>query len=447
MLKAIYPDWHYHFVGIGGIGVSALAQIYADLGYRVSGSDRAGFSSAQLTNKNITIHQANEIPSDCDLVVLTRAIAKGHELWPKLEAIGKPWMYRGTFLAHTLHNQYSIAVCGTHGKTTTTSLLAEILLSTGRDPSVILGGISARMQANYRIGRGPVVVEADESDASFLELSPTINVITNIDKDHLQTYNSDFAALKSAFKQFSENKPLFGHSIASLNVAKMLDINARTFAIDDEADYTAKNVQMSAEGMLFDLVHAGITYRVMLPMYGFYNVENALAAIAAAHAYGISLDEATSALSQYLGVKRRLEYHGQHKIGAHSVELFEDYGHHPAEIDVCLRTLKQRYADRQVICVFEPHRYTRTVDLFEEFVDVLSVADLTLITPIYSAGELEVTICHTTLSEAVNSKGNSIALASLDSLAELESYLTADAVVILQGAGPLATKLTRQNVA
>ena len=388
-----------HFVGIGGAGMSGIAEVLLNLGYEVSGSDlRESAVTRRLEEQGALIqigHRTANV-TGVDVVVVSSAV---HEDNPEVLAARVqriPVVPRAEMLAEIMRFRYGIAVAGTHGKTTTTSLIASLLAEAGCDPTFVIGGRLNSANSNARLGSGRyLVAEADESDASFLYLQPMLAVVTNIDADHLSTYEGDFQRLRQTFVEFLHHLPFYGLAVVCLddpNVRAVLPEITRqvcTYGIDSQtADVRAVNVRQDGLQMHFDVHQAGHgTLPVVLNMPGQHNVLNALAAIAVARELDIDTASIQRALETFAGIGRRFQVNGELTIEDGSVLFVDDYGHHPREIAATLAAVRDGWPQRRLVTVFQPHRYSRTLDLFDDFAQVLVDTDLLLITEVYAAGE------------------------------------------------------------
>lgn len=388
-----------HFVGIGGAGMSGIAEVLLNLGFEVSGSDlRESAVTQRLQEQGALIqigHRTANV-TGVDVVVISSAV---HEDNPEVLAARAqriPVVPRAEMLAEIMRFRYGIAVAGTHGKTTTTSLIASLLAEAGCDPTFVIGGRLNSANSNARLGSGRyLVAEADESDASFLYLQPMLAVVTNIDADHLSTYEGDFQRLRQTFVEFLHHLPFYGLAVVCLddpNVRAVLPEITRqvcTYGIDSPAaDVRAVNVRQDGLQMHFDVHQAGHgTLPVVLNMPGQHNVLNALAAIAVARELDIDTASIQRALETFAGIGRRFQVNGELTIEDGSVLFVDDYGHHPREIAATLAAVRDGWPQRRLVTVFQPHRYSRTLDLFDDFAQVLVDADLLLITEVYAAGE------------------------------------------------------------
>jgi UDP-N-acetylmuramate--alanine ligase len=388
-----------HFIGIGGIGMSGIAEVLHNLGYRVQGSDQAESANVQrLRDKGIEVHIGHKAENlgDAEVVVVSTAIKKSN---PELIAAREkllPVVRRAEMLAELMRFRNAIAIGGTHGKTTTTSLVAALLEAGGLDPTVINGGIINAYGTNARMGAGEwMVVEADESDGTFLKLPADVAVVTNIDPEHLDFYGN-FDAVRAAFRQFVENVPFYGFGVMCLDhpevqalVGRIEDRKVITYGENPQADVRFMNVRIDGTRSLFDVeIRRRRTGKVIqlkdlvMPMPGRHNISNATAAVAVANRLGISNDDIARGLASFGGVKRRFTLTGEWN----GVKIFDDYGHHPVEIKAVLKAAREACKGR-IIAVHQPHRYTRLSSLFEEFAACFNDADSIFLAPVYSAGE------------------------------------------------------------
>ena len=393
---------HIHFVGIGGAGMSGIAEVLINLGYRVTGSDLSDSPSVKrLRSLGATVmvgHAADHI-SGADAVVTSTAVQADN---PEVVAAHEklvPVVPRAVMLAELMRMKKGIAIAGTHGKTTTTSLVSSVLAAADLDPTFVIGGRLNSAGANAKLGSGEyIVVEADESDASFLNLLPILSVVTNIDEDHMDTYGHDFENLKQAFIDFMHRMPFYGAAVVCVDseaVRSLLPRIARpvvTYGLDADAQIRAVNVRAVGGQMHFtaqrNLPEKRPDLSVVLNLPGEHNVRNALAAIAVADEIGIADDALCQALADFKGVGRRFQSYGDVKLAnGGSITVIDDYGHHPVEMAATLAAARGAFPGRRLVLAFQPHRYTRTRDCFEDFVEVIGRADAVLITEVYAAGE------------------------------------------------------------
>ncbi|CAM3922699.1 UDP-N-acetylmuramate--L-alanine ligase [Bordetella tumulicola] len=397
---------HIHFVGIGGSGMSGIAEVLLNLGYTISGSD---LSETAVTRRlatqgaNVAIgHTASNVVG-ADAIVTSTAVAGDNPEVIAARAAGIPVVPRAIMLAELMRLKRGIAVAGTHGKTTTTSLIASVLAAGDLDPTFVIGGRLNSAGANARLGQGEyIVVEADESDASFLNLLPVMAVVTNIDADHMDTYGHDVARLKSAFIEFTQRLPFYGSAVLcadDANVREIMPFVSRpitTYGLSADAQVRGENVQADGTRMRFtvqrkdrDSTLPSLDVELNLP--GLHNVRNALATVAIATELGVSDDAICQALASFTGVGRRFTQTGDFAVpavhGGGTFTLIDDYGHHPVEMAATLDAARGAWPQRRIVLAFQPHRYTRTRDCFEDFVRVLGNADAVLLTEVYAAGE------------------------------------------------------------
>jgi len=457
---------HIHFVGVGGVGMAGIAEVLLSQGYRVSGSDlsdNALVKRLRSVGAEIFVgHDASNI-KNVDVVVRSSAVDLDN---PELAAAREkhiPIVPRAEMLGELMRFRYGIAIAGTHGKTTTTSLVTSILAEDGVDPTFVIGGRLNSAGSNARLGTGRyLVAEADESDASFLYLKPMISVVTNIDADHMSTYHNNFDELCNAFIEFLHRLPFYGLAVLCADdpvINKILSQISRpfyTYGFSSKANFSVLNLKQIGTKTYFTVVRPnGNNLDVVLNLPGNHNVLNALAAIAVATELKISDQAIQRALEKFAGIGRRFQIYPDlplHKGG--KVTLIDDYGHHPREIDVTLQAAKKSWPDRRVVMVFQPHRYTRTRDLFNDFCEVLSKPDALVLLDIYSAGEPKIPGADgLTLAKAIQDRGvlTPIFVEDHARLAEiLQSTLQDGDVLLMQGAGNIgalathlaATKLT-----
>ena len=444
---------HIHFVGIGGAGMSGIAEVLLNLGYQVSGSDLAENAATRrlegLGAKIFIAHAAGQIDG-ADAVVVSSAVQADN---PEVTAARRkrvPLVPRALMLAELMRLKQGIAIAGTHGKTTTTSLVASVLAEGGLDPTFVIGGRLNAVGSNARLGAGDfIVVEADESDASFLHLQPVIAVVTNIDADHMETYEHDFGKLKQAFLQFLQNLPFYGAAVLCIDDPVVREILPQvskpvlTYGTSSDASVAATSIRHDGGRMRFRAHRAGAApLDVTLNLPGQHNVLNALAAIAVATELGVADAAITKALAEFRGVGRRFQVYGEIAAGAGGrFTLIDDYGHHPAEMAATLAAVRGAFPDRRVVLAFQPHRYTRTRDCFEDFVKVLGTADLVLLTEVYSAGEAPIVAADgRSLVRALRVAGK-VDPVFVDEITELPAVIVEQArggdVVIAMGAGSI----------
>jgi UDP-N-acetylmuramate--alanine ligase len=388
-----------HFVGVGGVGMSGIAEVLSNLGYEVSGSDiAANAATRRLSSLGVKVfleHEPEHV-NGADAVVVSSAVQADN---PELVAARErriPVVPRALMLAELMRLKRGVAIAGTHGKTTTTSLVASVLAEGGLDPTFVIGGRLNAAGSNARLGSGDfIVVEADESDASFLHLQPVLAVVTNIDADHMDTYGQEFPRLKQAFVQFLQNLPFYGAAILCGDDAQVRDIlplvskPVVTYGTMPDCSIRAEAIRHDGARMQFRAQRRGArALDVVLNLPGRHNVLNALAAIAVADELGVGEAAILKALGEFHGVDRRFQNYGEVRLdGGGTFTLIDDYGHHPAEMAATLAAARGAYPGRRLVLAFQPHRYTRTRDLFEDFVRVLSTADALLLAEVYAAGE------------------------------------------------------------
>ncbi len=390
---------HIHFVGIGGSGMSGIAEVLLNLGYIISGSDLSSNAASQrLATLGATIHTGHDAANigDADAVVTSTAVKADNPEVIAARAKHIPIVPRAMMLAELMRLKSGIAIAGTHGKTTTTSLVASILAQGGLDPTFVIGGRLNSAGANARLGSGDfIVVEADESDASFLNLLPVIEVITNIDADHMETYGHDLGRLKQAFIDFTNRLPFYGVAVLCIDDANVREIMESvskpvvTYGFHEDAEVRAVDARAVAGKMEFTVIQKDYpALNVSLNQPGMHNVQNACAAIAIARELGVSDEAIAIALNEFHGVGRRFTRYGDIPLPAGgSFTLVDDYGHHPVEMAATLAAARGAYPGRRLVLAFQPHRYTRTRDLFEDFVRVISAADAVVLAEVYAAGE------------------------------------------------------------
>jgi UDP-N-acetylmuramate--alanine ligase len=386
-----------HFVGIGGAGMSGIAEVLVTQGYGVSGSDLTeSAATRRLAKLGATVcigHRAENV-AKADVVVVSTAVSDDNPEVVAARERGVPVVPRALMLAELMRLKQGIAIAGTHGKTTTTSLVASVLAEGGLDPTFVIGGRLLSADANARLGKGEfLVAEADESDASFLYLTPVVAVVTNIDADHMETYEHDFTKLTRAFVDFLQRLPFYGVAVVCADDANVKSILPEvtkplvTYGLAEDADLRAVDVQNVGGRMRFVAKSKGAPdLAVELALPGVHNVRNALAAIAVGREVGVGGAAIAKALSEFRGVGRRFQRHDV-QIDGGAFTLVDDYGHHPAEMTATLEAARASFPGRRLVLAFQPHRYTRTRDLFEDFVRVLSTVDVLVLADVYPAGE------------------------------------------------------------
>lgn len=445
---------HFHCIGIGGIGVSALAELLSAAGYRVTGSDIAASANTQrLETLGIPVaigHRPENI-AGADHIIYSSAINQNNPEFTAAKSQQLAMWSRGEALAHFVDEAFEgIAIAGTHGKTTTTSLIAHVLSYAGLDPSYAIGGILNNKNSPVQLGKSPYfVAEVDESDASFLYMHPQYAIVTNIDADHLETYQGEFSELKHSFLRFINGVRATGQAYLCVDDPVVRDILPQvtcpyfSYGFSEEAQLRALNYKQVGLVSEFDIEIKNAQYSLRLNMPGWHNVQNALAAIAIGCQLGLSIALIREALASFPGVGRRFHGHGQMRLRAGQALILEDYGHHPREISATLKAARQVWPERRIVLVFQPHRYSRTRDLYPEFIDVLTQADKLYLLDIYSAGEMPLAninslgILHAVADAAKKAPVYVPDMALLPAMLHEELY--DQDVVILQGAGNIGS--------
>lgn len=407
-----------HFVGIGGVGMSGIAELLHNLGYEVTGSDIARNANvSRLESQGIAIsigHKGSNIKK-ADVVVVSSAIDKTNPEIVSAFENGIPVIPRAEMLAELMRFRYGIAVAGTHGKTTTTSLIASVLAAGQMDPTFVIGGKLTSAGTNARLGEGKyLVAEADESDASFLHLQPIIAVVTNIDMDHMDTYGSDYEKLKDAFNEFLHHLPFYGLAVLCNEDEAVKELMPKigkpkiTYGYCEDSDVRASNLTQSGQKTSFDVSYRGKDFGTFeLNMPGKHNVLNSLAAITVATEIGVDITAIKTSLKEFKGIGRRFQKYDNVIISGKKVTLIDDYAHHPREIDATMDGIRSGWPNNRLCVVFQPHRYTRTRDLLDDFANVLSKADLVIITEVYAAGEDPIPEADgRTLTRAIRTRSN-----------------------------------------
>ncbi|OGA20604.1 MAG: UDP-N-acetylmuramate--L-alanine ligase [Betaproteobacteria bacterium RIFCSPLOWO2_02_FULL_67_26] len=443
---------HVHFVGIGGSGMSGIAEVLLTLRYRVSGSDlHENASTRRLRQLGARIHIGHDAGhvAGADVVVVSSAVKDDNPEVAAARAARIPLVPRALMLAELMRLKQGIAVAGTHGKTTTTSLVASVLAEGGLDPTFVIGGRLEAAGSNARLGAGEfIVVEADESDASFLYLQPTLAVVTNIDADHMETYDQSLDKLRQAFVDFLQRLPFYGVAVLCADDPNVRAIQPQltkpiaTYGLAADAQVRAVDITANGTQMRFRAVHGGGEIAVTLNLPGAHNVRNALAAIAVALELGVPDAKIVKALAEFKGVGRRFQQFGKVRLpGGGGFTLVDDYGHHPAEMAATLAAARGAFPKRRVLLAFQPHRYTRTRDCFEDFVSVLSTADALVLTEVYPAGEAPIVAADgRALARAVRVQGK-VEPVFVEKVADLPAAILAAArdgdVVLTMGAGSI----------
>lgn len=455
---------HIHFVGIGGAGMSGIAEMLLAQGYAVSGTDLADSATLQrLASLGARVSRGHtaEALGTADVVVVSTAVGGDNPEVLAARARGTPVVHRAQMLAELMRARHGIAVAGTHGKTTTTSLVTSVLVEGGLDPSFVIGGHLKAAGAHARLGQGDcIVVEADESDASFLHLLPATVIITNIDADHMDTYGHDVTQLKAAFVTFTQRLPFYGRAILCVDDAGVRDIlpfvsrPVITYGLHPQAQVRAIDVRPEGAGMRFTVVCSHRdqeSFEVLLGLPGLHNVNNALAAIAVGLDLGVAPAAIGAALTGFQGVGRRFTRIGDFAVtpaqGGGRFTLIDDYGHHPVEMAATLAAARGAFPGQRLVLAFQPHRYTRTRDCFDAFVRVLGEADAVLLTDVYAAGETPIaSATGRALAQAVAAAGHPepvfVEQVALLARAIVDQARDGD-VVIAMGAGSISTVPTQ----
>lgn len=452
---------HLHFVGIGGAGMGGIAEVLLNEGYQISGSDLSDNAVVKrLRELGATImrgHVAENI-KDADVIVRSTAIPDENPEIIAAQQARIPIVARALMLAELMRFRQGIALAGTHGKTTTTSLVASILAEGGLDPTFVIGGLLNSAGTNARLGSGNyLVAEADESDASFLYLQPVISAVTNIDADHMGTYESDFTKLKQTFIEFLHHLPFYGLAVLCFDdpivreIAPKISRPIITYGFTDDVDVQAIDFKQQGVKNYFKVRrHNKPDLAITLNLAGRHNVLNALAAIAIATEVGVSDQAIAKALENFSGVGRRFQIYGELDFNKTPVMLIDDYGHHPREINATLQAIRSAWPERRLVMAYQPHRYTRTRDLFEDFAQVLSEVDVLVLLDVYSAGEAVIPGADgRSLCRNIRQRGRIDPIfveKSADLPAALRDVLRKDDILLLQGAGDIgvvAPKLAR----
>jgi UDP-N-acetylmuramate--alanine ligase len=441
-----------HFIGIGGAGMSGIAEVLLNQGYCISGSDlKVSDVTRRLSAMGMHIfigHAASNL-KDVDVVVRSTAVSENN---PELEAARQariPIVRRAEMLAELMRYRHGIAVAGTHGKTTTTSLIASILAAAGLDPTFVIGGLLNSAGTNARLGESRfLVAEADESDASFLHLQPMVSVVTNIDADHMETYGGSFNKLQQTFVEFLHNLPFYGLAVMCGDdpvIKELLPQISRsviTYGFGDDCDYQALDVVQTGRSQIFKIRRAGVEelIPINLNLPGRHNVLNATAAAAVALEEGVSVAAIQKGLAEFSGVGRRFQVYGDFSLGpGEPVMLVDDYGHHPREVAATIAAIRAGWPTRRLVMIYQPHRYTRTRDLFDDFAQVLSTVDQLVLLEVYSAGEEKIEGADSrTLARSIRNRGSvdPVFVEQVDGVLEvLKPLLRPGDIVISQGAG------------
>jgi UDP-N-acetylmuramate--alanine ligase len=440
-----------HFVGVGGTGMSGIAEVLSNLGYTVSGSDIRGSAvTDRLQAMGVKVyfgHHADNV-SDVDVVVTSTAVDRTNPEIVTAYENRIPVIPRAEMLAELMRFRFGIAVAGTHGKTTTTSLTTMMLAEGGLDPTFVIGGRLNSAGANAKLGLGKyLVAEADESDASFLYLQPMMAIVTNIDQDHMETYGGSYSRLKDTFIKFLHQLPFYGLAVLCSDDPGVCEIlpniskPVKTYGVNEDADVRAVDIKQDGLRTHFTVLRWGgqPPLKVTLNLPGWHNMLNALAATTIATALGVDDDAIIKSLAEFKGVGRRFQINGDVEFNGGKLTLVDDYGHHPRELAATLEALRQAWPSRRKVVVFQPHRYTRTRDLFEDFVEVLSSVDVLILLDVYSAGEAPITGADgKALSRSIRVRGqvDPVFVQNREDLATiLAGIVEKDDVVLTMGAG------------
>ena len=471
-LRSIVPEMrrvrHIHFVGIGGAGMGGIAEVLANEGYEISGSDLAPNAVTQhLAGLGATIYfnHRPENVSDASVVVVSTAVSQDNPEVVAAREARIPVIRRAEMLAELMRFRHGIAIAGTHGKTTTTALVSGIYAEGGLDPTFVNGGLVKAAGTHARLGSSRyLIAEADESDASFLHLQPMVAIVTNIEADHMDTYQGDFEILKTTFINFLHNLPFYGRAVLCVDDEVIRELIPRvgrqitTYGFSDDADVRVENYeQRGAQGHFTLVRHDKPLMHVTLNAPGRHNALNAAAAVAVATEEGIEDDDILSALLSFQGTGRRFDFLGEYPVANGKAMLVDDYGHHPTEVDVTIKAARAGWPDKNLVMIFQPHRYTRTRDLYDDFANVLSQVDVLLMLDVYAAGEAPIpgadsrSLCRTIRGRG---KVDPILVSDHDAVLEmLLPKLTGNDLILVQGAGNVGRiartlselKLTLQN--
>ena len=439
-----------HFIGIGGAGMGGIAEVLANEGYVISGSDIA-YSPVtdRLAAMGATIYlgHAPEQVADVSVVVVSTAIKADNPELLAARELRIPVVRRAEMLAELMRFRHGVAVAGTHGKTTTTSLIASIYGEAGRDPTFVIGGLLNSAGCNARLGSSRyLIAEADESDASFLHLQPMVSIVTNIEADHMDTYGGDFSKLEGTFIDFLHNLPFYGLAVLCLDDDVVRELMPRvsrqcvTYGFVGDADYRIEDFSQQRDHCRFNVCRPdGSSLSVQLNLPGRHNAQNATAAIAVACEDGVSDEAILAALEKFEGVGRRFQQYGEFETGRGLAKLVDDYGHHPSEVRATQSAVRAGWPERRLVTIYQPHRYSRTRDLYEDFVDVLSKTDVLILLEVYSAGETAIPGADSrALCRSIRSRGNMepIYVATPEEVPQvLAGLLQEGDLVLTQGAG------------
>ncbi len=454
-----------HFIGIGGAGMSGIAEVLLNQGYEISGSDlKESNTTRQLSDKGARVfighHDKNVIGAD--VIVNSSAVSETNPEMKGARKLRIPIVRRAEMLAELMRYRHGIAVAGTHGKTTTTSLIASVLAAGERDPTFVIGGLLNSAGSHAQLGGSRyLVAEADESDASFLHLQPMVAVVTNIDADHMDTYEGDFSRLKKTFVEFLHNLPFYGLAVVCGDDAVVQEIIPRisrpvfTYGLSEGCDFRARDVQQEGMRSRFQVERPGRgqPLAISVNMPGLHNVLNATAAVAVATDEGLDDEAIQSGLASFQGVGRRFQVYGEFAAGTGTAMLVDDYGHHPREVEATINAVRRGWPQRRLLMIYQPHRYTRTRDLYEDFVEVLSAVDALVLLEVYSAGEAPIPGADGRhLCRSIRNRGHvdPIFVEGIDGVpAVVKDIVEAGDIVITQGAGNvglLAAELARRKL-
>lgn len=454
-----------HFVGIGGAGMSGIAEVLLNQGYQISGSD---LKESDVTKRlsamgaKVYIGHHGENIQDVHVVVSSSAVTSGNPELVEAKERRIPIVRRAEMLGELMRYRHGIAVAGTHGKTTTTSLIASILAAGGKDPTFVIGGLLNSAGCNARLGESEyLVAEADESDASFLHLQPMVSVVTNIDADHMETYGGDFETLKRTFIEFLHNLPFYGLAVMCGDDPVVKEIMPQvsraivTYGFSEDCDYRIYDVKQNARKTEFKVERPGSVpdLELVVNLPGVHNALNATAAVAVALDEGVSDEAIIQGLVEFSGVGRRFQDYGTYELDDGDVMLVDDYGHHPTEVAATISAVREGWPDRRLVMVYQPHRYTRTRDLYEDFVDVLSTVDQLVLLEVYSAGEEKIQGADGRhLSRSIRTRGvvDPIFVEGIEAVpAVIKDIVKPGDIVITQGAGnvgALAKELAKRKM-
>lgn len=448
-----------HFIGIGGAGMCGIAEVLLNQGYKISGSDiQESAVTQRLDSLGVDVFIGHEGANveNADVIVVSSAVDETNPEVQRAREKRIPVVPRAEMLAEIMRYRHGIAVAGTHGKTTTTSLIASILATAGLDPTYVIGGRLNSAGTNAKLGGSRfIVAEADESDASFLHLTPMIAVVTNVDADHMHTYGGDFSKLKQTFIDFLHNLPFYGVAVMCIDdpvIRELIPSIARsviTYGFSEDADFRAIEVTQTGSETRFKVLRPNdeTPLDIQLKMPGEHNVLNALASIAVATDEEVDDKAIQQALKEFSGVGRRFQNYGNQVIGGKNIMLVDDYGHHPKEVEVTIKAIRAGWPEKRLVMIFQPHRYSRTCDLYEDFVRVLSEVDVLLLMDVYSAGETPIAGADSrSLSRSIRQRGT-VDPVFIGDASELETLLPGllkeDDILITQGAGNVGALVGR----